>query len=114
MLTQGPTPGPKCELNITSFLALPHPSHCPICVKDIMVTVLLLQVMGRWEGWGRFIYVRVWVGGQWVGIIVFLFFVLLLCSCELFFHGWNMIACCVCFLVPFSLSLCLVPLIKHY
>ena len=42
MLTQGPTSGPKCELNITSFLTLPHPLHCPICAKDIMVTVLLL------------------------------------------------------------------------
>ena len=52
MLTQGPAPDPKCELNITSFLTLLHPLHCPICAKDNMVTVLLLQVMGRWEGWG--------------------------------------------------------------
>ena len=79
MLTQGPARDPKCELNIT-FLALPDPLHCPICAKDIMVTVLL-QVMCGWEGWGWFIYVRVWVGGQGVGIIVFLFFVLFLCCC---------------------------------
>ena len=52
MLTQEPVPDPKCELNITSFLTLPHPLHCLICAKDIMVTVLLLQVMGGWEGWG--------------------------------------------------------------
>ena len=52
MLTQGPAPDPKCELNITSFLTLPHPLHCLICAKDIMVIVLLLQVMGGWEGWG--------------------------------------------------------------
>ena len=51
MLTQGPTPDPKCELNISSFLTLPHPLHCPICSKVIMVTLLLLQVMGGWEGW---------------------------------------------------------------
>ena len=51
MLTQGPIPDPKCELNIT-FFTLPHPLHCPICAKDIMVIVLLLQVMGGWEGWG--------------------------------------------------------------
>ena len=51
MLTQGPAPDPKCELNTTSFLTFPHPLHCPICAKD-MVTVLLLKVMGRWEGWG--------------------------------------------------------------
>ena len=47
MLTQGPVPDPKCELNITSFLPLPHPFHCPNCAKDIMVTVLLLQVIGE-------------------------------------------------------------------
>ena len=52
MLTPGPASDPKCELNIRSFLQLPHPLHCPICAKDIMITVLLLQVMGGWEGWG--------------------------------------------------------------
>ena len=29
MLTQGPAPDPKCELNITSFLTLPHPFIAP-------------------------------------------------------------------------------------
>ena len=52
MLTQALGADPKCELNITSFLTFPHPLHCPICAKDIMVIVLLLQVMGGWEGWG--------------------------------------------------------------
>ena len=79
MLSQGPTPDPKSELIITSFLTLPHPLHCPICGKD-MVTVLLLQLMGGWEGLGWFIYVRVWVEGHGVGIF-FLFFVLFLCFC---------------------------------
>ena len=51
-MTQGPPPDPKCKLNITPFLTLPHPLHCPICPKDIMVSVLLVQVMGGWEGWG--------------------------------------------------------------
>ena len=51
MLTQGPTPDPKCELNITSFLTLPHPLHYLVCAKDVIVTVLLLQVMGGWKGW---------------------------------------------------------------
>ena len=51
MLTQGPTPDPKCELNIASFLRLAHPLRYPICAKDTMVIVLLLQVMGGWEGW---------------------------------------------------------------
>ena len=54
MLTQGPAPDPKCELNITLFLTLPHPLHCPICAKDIMVVVLLLQVRG-WLGVGSFV-----------------------------------------------------------
>ena len=52
MLTQGLAPDPKCELNLTSFFTLPHPLHCPICAKDIIVTVLLLQVMRGCEGWG--------------------------------------------------------------
>ena len=81
MLTQGRAPDPNCELNITSFLTLPHQLHCPICAKDIMVTVLLIQVMGVWGRWGWFIYVRVWVGGQGVGIIYFPLFVLFLCCC---------------------------------
>ena len=50
MLTQGPAPDPKCKLNISSFLTLPHPSVCLICANDIMIIVLLLQIMG---GLGR-------------------------------------------------------------
>ena len=46
MLTQGPAPDPKCKLNITSFLTLPHLLHCLICAKDIMIIVFLPQVMG--------------------------------------------------------------------
>ena len=83
MLVQGPAPDTKCELNIT-FLTLSHPLHCPICAKDIMVTVLLLQVMGegkgeeRWEGQGV-VHLRQCLGRETgVGIIFFLFFVLLL------------------------------------
>ena len=52
MLTRGPAPDPKYEFNITSFLTLSHPLHCPIGAKDILVTVLLLQVMGG-GGMGR-------------------------------------------------------------
>ena len=39
MLTQGPAPDPKCKLNISSFLTLPHPSDCLICANDIMTIV---------------------------------------------------------------------------
>ena len=44
MLTQGPARDRKCELNMSLF-TLPHTLYCPICAKDIMVAVLLLQVM---------------------------------------------------------------------
>ena len=73
MLTQGPAPDPKCELNIT-FLTLPHPLHCPICAKDIMVTVLLFQVIGGMGmlGGGSFMSGFGW-RGQGVGIIFFYF-----------------------------------------
>ena len=80
MLTERPAPDPKCELNITSLLTLSHPLHCLICAEDVMV-IVLFQVMGDGKVGGWFIYVRVWVGGQGVGIIFFLFFVLFLCCC---------------------------------
>ena len=69
-----------------------------------------LRWNGKFQGW--FIYVRVLVGELGVGIILFLFFSffeLLL----LFFQGWCMIVCCVCLIVPFLLSLSMVPLIRH-
>ena len=79
MLTQGPAPDPKCELNITSFLTLPHPLYCPICAKDIMVTVLLLQVMGdRKVGGGSFILGFGWGDRGWVSY----FFCFLFCFCA--------------------------------
>ena len=81
MLTQGPGPDPKCELNVTSFLTLSHPLHCLICAKNIMVIILLLEVMGDGKVGGWLIYVRVWVGEQVVGIKFFRFFVLLLSCC---------------------------------
>ena len=52
MLIHGPAPDPKCELDVASFLTLYNIIlHCLICAKDIMVTILLLQVMGGWEDW---------------------------------------------------------------
>ena len=72
---KGLAPDPKCNLNISSFLTLPYPLDCLICAKDIMIIVLVLvHMIGEWEGWGWFIYVRLWWGGQEVGI-VFLFLV---------------------------------------
>ena len=95
MLIQGPTPDPKCELNITSFFTLPYPLHCPICAKDIMVTVLLLQVMVGSEGWRVFHLCQGLGGGTGGGYHVFSNF----CSVFvllLFFHG--------CFLCLFQCS----------
>ena len=74
MLTQGPAPDPRFELNITSFLTLPDPLHCLICGKNIMNILLLFQVMGVWEGWWWFIYVKVWVGRQGCLSYFFYFF----------------------------------------
>ena len=42
MLTQGPAPDPKCKLNISSFLTLPHFSDCLICTRNSVSIILLL------------------------------------------------------------------------
>ena len=79
MLTQEPVPDPKCELNITSFLTLPHPLHCLICAKDIMVILLLLQVMGDGKvGGGSFMLGFGWGDRGWVSC----FFYFLFCFCA--------------------------------
>ena len=60
----------------SSILTLLQPLDSLICDNDIMVIVVLLQMMGvrgcKAGGW--FIYVRVWVGRQRVGVIFFCFF----------------------------------------
>ena len=40
----------------------------------MIIVLVLVHMIGEWEGWGWFIYVRLWWGGQEVGI-VFLFLV---------------------------------------
>ena len=70
MLTQGPAPDPKCKLIISSFLTLTHLLDCLICTRNSLSIVLLLQMIGGWDKWGWSIYIRVWVGGQGVGIIL--------------------------------------------
>ena len=62
MLSQGPGPDPKCKLNISSFLKLPHLSDCLICTGNSMSILLLLQMMGNGIGGGWLIYNRVWEG----------------------------------------------------
>ena len=52
MLTQGPTPDPKCKLNISSFFTLPHLLDCLISTRNAMSIVLLLQIMKGEDRWG--------------------------------------------------------------
>ena len=56
---------PKCELNISSFVTLPHLLDCLICTRNSVSIVLLSWMMGRWHrlvgGGGRLIHIRGWV-----------------------------------------------------
>ena len=69
------TPDPKCKLNISSFLTLPHWLDCLICTRNSVSSVLLLWMMGRWDRWGEggawLIHIRVWLrtGGEYYSII---------------------------------------------
>ena len=86
MLTQGPTPDPKCKLIISPFLSLPHLLDCLICTRNAMSIVLLLQLMGDGLGGEWFVYIRVWVGnGGWVSSYIF-FFCFFVCFCILLSH----------------------------
>ena len=52
MLTQGTAPDPNFNLNISSFLTLSHLLGCLICTRNSLSIVLLLSMMGGWDGWG--------------------------------------------------------------
>ena len=46
---------PKCKLNISSFLTLPHLLDCLICTRNSVSIILLLWMLGGWDrcgGWG--------------------------------------------------------------
>ena len=58
------------KLIISTFLTLLHLLYCLICTRNAMSIVLLLQIMGDGIGGGWFIYIKVWVWGQGVGIIL--------------------------------------------
>ena len=75
MLTKGPTLDPKCKLNISSFVTLPHLLDCLIYTRNFVSIALLLGMLGGdWIGGGWLIHISVWVGGQWVGIITRFFY----------------------------------------
>ena len=122
MLAQGPAPDPKCKLNISSFLTLPHLLDCLICTRNSVSIVLLLWMMGGWDRWGWLIHLRVWVGDSgWVlslSLYIFFFLFVLLSfglSCPYLFFKWvEHDSCCVCFYVDYLFPLSLVPLTRSY
>ena len=105
MKTQGPPPHPKCKCNISSFFTFPHLSSCLICVKEIMINVVLLQMMGGWEGLGvAHSCLRFGQGKRgWVPYFyTFCLFFLLLIALSSLVHD----SCCVflCFFFAFFVS----------
>ena len=106
MLTQGPAPDPKCKLNISSFLTLPHLLDCLICTMNSVSIVFLLWMMMEWNRWG--------VVDSYQGMcgVVLLSFGL---SCPVSFFKWiEHDSCCVCFFVYYLFSLSQVPLSRCY
>ena len=114
MLTQGPAPDPKCKLNISSFLALPHLLDCLICTRNSVSIVLLLWMMGRWHKW--------WVvdsyqgvgggtgGGYYLSFFSLLVLLSFLLACPVSFFKWaEHDSCCVSFFVYYLLPLSQVP-----
>ena len=67
MLTQGPTPDAKCNLNIWSF-TLSHLLDSLICIRNSVSTVLLLWMMWGWDrlGGGVIDSYQGWVGGYFL------------------------------------------------
>ena len=53
MLTQGPTPDPKCKMIILTFLTLPHLLDCLIRTRNTMPIVLFLRMMRGWDRCGE-------------------------------------------------------------
>ena len=83
MLTQVPTPDPKCKPIISSFLTLPQLLDCLLCTRNVM-SIALLQMMVEWDRCRHLIYIRVWLGEQGVGIILSFFS---LCFCFFVLSG---------------------------
>ena len=121
MLTQGPAADPKCKLIISSFLTLPHLLDCLICTRNVVSIVLLFQMMGGWDRWVWFLYIRVWVGGEGVRVSSYscCFFSCAFVFCVLtfsvpLFRLLKHDGCYVCFFVFSLFSLSLVPLTRSH
>ena len=96
---------------------LPHTSTSiifPAMCQEYYDHCIVTSSNERWESLGWFIYARVSVGGIGGGIIFVLFFVLFLCCCKLFLHGWYMTVHYIFFVLPFLLSLSMIHLIRCY
>ena len=124
MLTKGPTPDPKCKVNISSFLTFPH-------LLDFHIYCLILGILCLlycyYEGWRDgigsrcLIHIRVWVWGERLGgyylIVCFFLLVLLpfVLSCPVSFFKWvEHDSCCVYFFVCYLLFLSPVHLTTGY
>ena len=116
MLTQGPTPDPKCKLNISSFLTLPHLLDCLICTKNSVSIVLLLWMRWRWDRWRLVDSYQQGVGIiSWGFFLIFIYaFVFLSLMCCLFFQWVDHDSSCVSFFVYYLFSLSPVPLSRSY
>ena len=109
----GPAPDPKCKLNISSFLALPHLWDCLICTGNSVSIPFFLEMVGGWDRWGR-------TGGGYY-VVVFAFFIslvlllfLISCPLSLCLKRLEHDSCCFCSLVFYFFSFSLVPLSRSY
>ena len=122
MLTQGPAPDPKCKLNISSFLTLPHLLDCFVCTWNSVSIVLLLWMMGDWIGGGGWFMSgcgwgdRGWVLSDSFFIFIFFFGTFVFWSLKscLSFKWVEHDSCCACFFVYYLFSLSPVPLTRSY
>ena len=119
MLAQGPTPDPKCKLNISSFLTLPHLLDLLICTRNSMSIELQLWMTIGGIGVGWIIYIMVWVGRQVGYYLIVFFFTCVFVFCSLVssvsFSKWpEHDSFCVCLFVYYLFSLSLVPLTRSY
>ena len=95
---------PKCKLNISSFLTLPHSSDCLICSKKVMIMCCYCKWWGDGKVGGGSFMLRFGEDRRWVSYFyIFCFvFVLLLIVLSWLVHD----SCCVflCFFFAFFFS----------
>ena len=77
MLTQVPAPDPKCKLNISSFLTLPHFSDCFISTRNSVSIIFLLRMIGGWDRWGMVASYQDFGGGTGGGYYLLFWFLCL-------------------------------------